>query len=177
MVSALAELSRLEDPDDMLRFEVMSAIEVIDGAFEQVSPEAKMRGVEIAREVQDGVVMHADRRRITLAVTNVLSNAVKHSPEGAVTTLKVFLDAGQVHFVVTDHGPGFPPEDASHLFEKYFRSAAERQRKVPGSGLGLYIVKTVAERHKGRVEARAAATGGAEFEIVIPQGPVGTQGR
>ena len=70
--------------------------------------------------------------------------------------------------MVRDHGSGFPPEDGPHLFDKYFRSVAERQRKVPGSGLGLYIVRTVAERHGGTVAARTVPGNGAEFEMIIP---------
>jgi signal transduction histidine kinase len=83
--------------------------------------------------------------------------------------VSAYADAdGVVHFVVRDHGDGFPPEDAERLFEKYYRSVAERHRKVPGSGLGLYIVRTVAERHGGRVMARCVAGNGAEFEMILP---------
>ena len=75
-----------------------------------------------------------------------------------------------MHINVRDQGPGFAPEDAGKLFEKYYRSVAERHRKVPGSGLGLYIVKTVAERHGGSVSAHSEPGKGAEFEMVVPKG-------
>ena len=73
-----------------------------------------------------------------------------------------------MRFTVRDHGAGFPVADTGHLFDKYFRSVAERQRKVPGSGLGLYIVRTVAERHGGTVAARSVPGSGAEFDMTIP---------
>ena len=82
--------------------------------------------------------------------------------------MRAFGDDKGAHFAVRDQGQGFPNEDATHLFDKYFRSVAERQRKVPGSGLGLFIVKTVAERHNGEVFARSAPGEGAEFEMIIP---------
>jgi signal transduction histidine kinase len=82
--------------------------------------------------------------------------------------LRAWIDNAGAHFLIRDQGPGFPSEDAPHLFEKYFRSTAERHRKIPGSGLGLYIVKTVAQRHGGDVVARSEAGQGAEFEVVIP---------
>jgi signal transduction histidine kinase len=74
-----------------------------------------------------------------------------------------------IHMAVRDQGPGFAPEETDRLFEKYYRSVAERHRKVPGSGLGLYIVKTVAERHGGSVSARSEPGTGAEFEIIVPR--------
>ncbi len=173
MVSALAELSRLEDPDDLMNLENMSASEIVDGAYEQVAPEAKMRDVTVERDVEAGLQLIGDRRRLTLALTNIVSNAVKHSPDGMAVILKVHTDeAGLVHFMVSDSGPGFPPEDGPRLFDKYFRSAAERQRKVPGSGLGLFIVRSVAERHGGKALARSEVGRGAEFEIIVPRAPI-----
>ncbi len=168
MVNAIAEVSRLEDPDDLLNFEVVSVDELVSGAVDHVSMEAKLRDTVIETDVQTGVTIRADRRRLTLALTNLVGNAVKHGPPGSSVALRAFEDDAGAHFVVRDQGQGFPDEDAGHLFDKYFRSVADRQRKVPGSGLGLFIVKTVAERHNGQVFARAAAGEGAEFEMIIP---------
>jgi signal transduction histidine kinase len=168
MVNALAELARLEDPDDQMSPEVMDANDVAGGALEQVAMEAKLRGIVIKPDVAAGVRVNADRRRLTLALTNLLGNAIKHGPPQSTIELRVHADDAGAHFLVRDHGTGFPPEDADHLFDKYFRSVAERQRKVPGSGLGLYIVRTVAERHRGSVVARTIEGNGAEFEMIIP---------
>ena len=168
MVNAIAEVSRLEDPDDQLNVEVMSVDEIVTGAVDHVSMEAKLRDTVIASEVSEGVTVHGDRRRLTLALTNMVGNAVKHGPPGSTITVRAFGDDDGAHFVVRDQGQGFPAEDAGHLFDKYYRSIAERQRKVPGSGLGLFIVKTVAERHNGSVAARSLPGEGAEFEMIIP---------
>ena len=168
MVNAIAEVSRLEDPDDQLNFEVISIDEVVAGAVDHVSMEAKLRDTVIETDVANSVTIRGDRRRLTLAMTNMIGNAVKHGPPGSTITVRAFGDETGAHFVVRDQGQGFPNEDAAHLFDKYFRSVAERQRKVPGSGLGLFIVKTVAERHNGTVSARSAPGQGAEFEMIIP---------
>jgi signal transduction histidine kinase len=168
MVNAIAEVSRLEDPDDQLNFEVISIDEIVTGAVDHVSMEAKLRDTVIETDVEGGVTIRGDRRRLTLALTNLVGNAVKHGPPGSTIAVRAFGDDSGAHFLVRDQGQGFPNEDASHLFDKYFRSVAERQRKVPGSGLGLFIVKTVAERHNGEVFARSAAGEGAEFEMIIP---------
>lgn len=168
MVNSLSELARLEDPDDRMSREVLTADEIVHAAVEPVSIEARLRGTTVEADVQPGVRVRGDRRRLVLALTNLLSNAVKHGPADSTVELRVTARDGDAHFVVRDHGNGFPPEDAEHLFDKYFRSVAERHRKVPGSGLGLYIVKTVVQRHGGRATACSIPGNGAEFEMIIP---------
>lgn len=168
MVNAIAEVSRLEDPDDQLNLELLSISEVVGAAVEHVSMEAKLRDTIIEAESAEDVTIRGDRRRLTLALTNMLGNAVKHGPPGSSISVRAFADEEGAHFTVRDQGQGFPSEEADHLFDKYFRSATERQRKVPGSGLGLFIVKTVAERHGGRVRARSTPGEGAEFEMILP---------
>ena len=168
MVNALAELARLEDPDDRLALEVMDAEEVVAEAIEHVAMEAKLRESPISSECEHGLKMKGDRRRLILALTNLLGNAVKHGPTGSPIEVLAVRDGDCVRFTVRDHGTGFPVADTGHLFDKYFRSVAERQRKVPGSGLGLYIVRTVAERHGGTVAARSVPGSGAEFDMTIP---------
>ncbi|MHB8719395.1 MAG: sensor histidine kinase [Candidatus Dormibacteria bacterium] len=168
MVNAIAEVSRLEDPEDELAFELISIEEVVTAAVDHVTMEAKLRDTVIESDVMGGVTIRADRRRLVLALTNMVGNAVKHGPPGSTITVRAWADAAGAHFLVCDRGQGFPPEDAEHLFDKYYRSVAERQRKVPGSGLGLFIVKTVAERHQGSVAARSRPGEGSEFEMIIP---------
>jgi signal transduction histidine kinase len=170
MVNALAELSRLEDPDDKLTIEPIGLADLISGGVETVAMEAKLRDCAVVQEAPAELTFRGDRRRLSLALTNILGNAVKHSPNGSTITVRGWEQDQQVHISVRDQGPGFAPEDADKLFEKYYRSVAERHRKVPGSGLGLYIVKTVCERHGGSVSARSEPGKGAEFEMVIPRG-------
>jgi signal transduction histidine kinase len=168
MVNALAELSRLEDPDDKLTFEPIGLADLISGGVETVAMEAKLRDCKVTQDVSSEITFRGDRRRLTLALTNILGNAVKHSPDGSTISVRGWEQDHQVHIAVRDQGPGFASEDADKLFEKYYRSVAERHRKVPGSGLGLYIVKTVAERHGGSASARSEPGKGAEFEIIVP---------
>ena len=168
LVNAIAELARLEDPDDRLKLETVDAAELVAAAREQVAMEARLRGAVFEVSAPAGIRLRGDRRRLALALVNLLGNALKHGPANAAIAVSVRVEDGCARFVVRDHGGGFPPEDAPHLFEKYFRSAAERKRKVPGSGLGLYIVRTVTERHGGSVAARNLEGGGAEFEMAIP---------
>jgi len=104
-----------------------------------------------------------------LALRNLLSNAVKHAPEGTAVTVIARGDASVVRMLIRDRGPGFPPEEGPRLFEKYYRSSSERDRGLAGSGLGLFIVDSVARRHHGSASARLAVDGGAEFELALPR--------
>ena len=99
------------------------------------------------------------RSRISRAVTNLLDNAGKCSPAGGA--VEVTVGAGEVS--VRDHGPGVAPDDAPHVFDRFWRASSARH--LPGSGLGLSIVKDVAEKHGGSVALEPAAGGGARFRL------------
>lgn len=106
--------------------------------------------------------VRGSRMRISRAVSNLLDNAAKFSPDGGTVTVTV--EDGVV--VVRDHGPGLEPDDLPHVFDRFWRSPSARG--LPGSGLGLAIVRHVAEGHGGRVEAANAAGGGAQLRLTLP---------
>jgi two-component system sensor histidine kinase MprB len=106
-----------------------------------------------------------DADALERAITNLLDNAAKWSPEGGVVT--VTLDKGTL--AVADQGPGISAEDLPHVFERFYRSA--ESRGMPGSGLGLSIVSSVAQRHGGTAEAGSAPGGGAQIRLTIPGQP------
>ena len=105
------------------------------------------------------------RSRVARAVTNLLDNAGKWSPAGG--TVEVAVADGEVS--VRDHGPGVAPEDAPHVFDRFWR--ASNARHLPGSGLGLAIVKDVAEKHGGTVTLEPATGGGAHFRLRLVSPP------
>ena len=106
-----------------------------------------------------------DADALERAITNLLDNAAKWSPEGGV--VQVALQHGTL--MVADQGPGIAPEDLPHVFERFYRSA--ESRGMPGSGLGLSIVRSIAERHGGSVRAGASPDGGAAFWLTVPGQP------
>jgi two-component system sensor histidine kinase KdpD len=101
------------------------------------------------------------------SLTNLLSNAAVHTPPGTEVELSVKADVGALILVVTDRGPGIPPQSLPHLFEKFYRAPTAR---TGGTGLGLSLVKGFVEAHGGHVEARNRPTGGAAFTIRLPLG-------
>jgi two-component system sensor histidine kinase MprB len=102
------------------------------------------------------------------AVVNVLDNAAKWSPAGGKVVVRLWTDAAGWHLVVTDQGPGIPPEDLPHIFERFYRAASARS--MPGSGLGLAIVKRVVTSHGGTIDVTCPPGGGTRVEVVLPVG-------
>jgi two-component system sensor histidine kinase MprB len=132
----------------------------LDQVTEDAIAEMRLRYPNVSFEL-DGApsTVQGVRSRILRAVTNLLDNAGKWSPPGGVVEVKV---RGS-EITVRDHGPGITPEDATRVFDRFWR--APSARSLPGSGLGLAIVKDVAETHGGRVSVEQPSGGGAFFRL------------
>jgi two-component system, OmpR family, sensor kinase len=137
-------------------------------------------------ELWDGMSLLADRRfelgplpagtlkadpdRLAQALRNLLANAIEHTaPERGLVRLLVLPAAGgRVRFLVEDDGPGIPAEQREHVFDRFHRTDAARDRASGGIGLGLAIVRAIAEAHGGSVTAERSAEGGARIELALP---------
>jgi two-component system sensor histidine kinase MprB len=106
--------------------------------------------------------VNADVSSLTRAVTNLLDNAVKWSPEGGTVTVQI--DKGLLS--IADDGPGIDPSDRPHVFDRFYRS--DGARSLPGSGLGLAIVAQAVSEHGGNVTVGESPSGGARFDVAIP---------
>jgi two-component system sensor histidine kinase MprB len=152
LVGDLVALARGEGPS-----ETREPVRLDELAAESVE-RARRHAPEVEFELDaQPAVVDADAERLARALNNLLDNAAAH---GAGPVRVTIDDAG---LRVRDHGPGFAPDEAEHLFERFYRG--RRSRETPGSGLGLAIVKQVAESHGGSVVARNAHGGGAEFQL------------
>ena len=106
--------------------------------------------------------MNGDAAALERAITNLLDNAAKWSPAGG----KVTVDLTRGTVMVADQGPGISAQDLPRVFDRFYRSA--ESRGMPGSGLGLSIVKAVADRHGGEARAGTGPDGGAAFWFHVP---------
>lgn len=107
-----------------------------------------------------------DERLLRHILTNLLSNAIKYSPRGSKIQFSITCQTHQVCFQIQDHGIGIPPEDRPHLFESFCRAA--NASDIPGSGLGLTIVKSCTELHGGQIQLRSELGKGTTFTVTIP---------
>jgi two-component system sensor histidine kinase MprB len=158
LVGDLVDLARQEPVDG--NAEEVHLDELVQEAVARASRHAPAQHFELDSEPLAVLGVPA---RLERAVNNLLDNAVKWNPPGS--PIEVTVRAGQV--TVRDHGPGFAPEDLPHVFDRFYR--ATRARGLPGAGLGLAIVRQVAEAHGGTVEASNAAGGGALLRLSLPR--------
>lgn len=110
--------------------------------------------------------MVADRQRLTQAVMQLAQNAAQHTEQGDRIALGSSLRNGEARVWVRDTGPGIPRDQHDRIFRRFSRGAGARRSE--GAGIGLAIVKAIAEAHHGRVEIESAPNAGASFTVVIP---------
>ncbi|MGQ9889923.1 MAG: sensor histidine kinase [Aggregatilineales bacterium] len=116
----------------------------------------------------DVPILNVDAHMLERAVTNLIDNAIKYTPNGGKVCIGVARNGGNVIISVRDNGLGISPENQKLLFERHFRIAREEHRRVKGSGLGLFIVRSVAQRHGGQAWVESAEGQGSTFFISIP---------
>ena len=161
LVSDVVELAR-EPGANQVAPQDVRLDELAHDAVERARRRA--RGLEF-RETLEPSLVRGDPDRIGRAISNLLDNAAKWSPDGGAVEVEVA--GGRVR--VRDHGPGFAPDDLPKVFDRFWRS--DEARGTTGSGLGLAIVRRVAEEHGGTASAANAEGGGAEVAIELPQEP------
>src|SRR5712691_6662236 len=111
--------------------------------------------------------IQVDIDRMRVALQNLLSNAVKYSPPESSVEVRVEAQRGALSIVVEDQGYGIPAEEIPHIFDKYYRGVTPEAQNTPGTGLGLYIVKQIAELHGGRVEVVSDPGKGSAFRLLL----------
>jgi signal transduction histidine kinase len=112
--------------------------------------------------------VRGDRDRLQQVLTNLLDNAVKYSPAGEKVTVSAFRQNSRVRIEVSDHGPGVPADQQRVIFEKFGRGHTAGSPGKPGTGLGLYIARSIAEAHGGVLEVDSGPAPGATFTLVLP---------
>jgi two-component system sensor histidine kinase MprB len=157
LIGDLVELARDEPLTHVV--ESVDLADIVDRALVRVRRRAPGLTFDVAAQPWWVVGEPAPLER---AVTNLLDNAAKWSPPGATVTVR--LTDGVL--TVEDKGPGIAPDDLPHVFDRFYRS--EESRSMPGSGLGLSIVRQVAERHAGSVVAGTGTDGGARLTVRLP---------
>jgi PAS domain S-box-containing protein len=142
---------------------------LIEEAVESVAGYAAQHNVRLQTAVSlPAVQVHVDGSRLIQALTNLISNAIKFSPEGEAVEISTELDGNRVLIRVRDHGPGVDPAFRSQLFQRFSQADSSDTRKLPGTGLGLAITREISQQLDGEVDYRDVPHGGGEFYIQLP---------
>ena len=173
LLSGVTDTVILEDPARTLSLRRITIRDLVDSAVSNAYDEAAQQRVVLLTKVSAGdTPMLCDVENVEHALANLLSNAFRHTAGQRRVWLQASSDASTyARFVVRDEGAGIAAVDGDKVFQKYYRAEQTRRAGIPGSGLGLYFVRLVAERHAGRVAADNAAEGGARFTFELPLEP------
>jgi signal transduction histidine kinase len=165
IVNDLLLLAKSEEPGFLARepVDLSALMEELERKVGALAPR------DWRHESRDSGIVVADRQRLTQAVLQLADNAVKHTKEGGVITLGSSMGLEEARIWIRDSGPGIPPADRERVFERFARGAGPR--RSDGAGLGLAIVRAIAEAHHGRVEVQSRPGEGAMFTIVVPTRP------
>ena len=169
LVERLLTVGRLETGSLKLKPEEIELQPVLDEAKNTVYPLALTKSIEIITGIPGSLpLIMADRNALEQVFTNLLNNAVKFSDNGSKVHLTVAVNDENICVSIKDQGVGIPSSDLPHLFEGFFRAQNVIDKGIPGSGVGLYIVKNIIEEHGGKVTVNSKLNEGTEFEVSLP---------
>ncbi|WP_252576175.1 sensor histidine kinase [Pseudarthrobacter cellobiosi] len=141
---------------------------LVETSIGSAQAHAERSAVALVANVPSPLWAYADPLRIGQALDNLVSNAIKYSPDGGTVTISAAGTDDWVKLVVRDTGMGMAPEDAAKVFSRFFRAESARDAAIPGAGLGLSITKTILERHGGAIACASALGGGSTFTMTLP---------
>jgi signal transduction histidine kinase len=169
LVGDLAELWRAEARQLPLRVEAVEVEQIVADALDRFTPTAVERRLRFEAEVRSGTTVLADRDRLVQILGNYLSNAIRHAPADTAIRVKSRTEGAEVHLSVTDEGAGLSAEQQAQVFERFYRLDVARSRDEGGAGIGLSIVRALAEAMDGRAWAESAGRGrGSTFFVSLP---------
>ena len=172
LVEDLLTLARLGQEPETAMGEVDLTVLAADAVTDARAraPQRRISLVGLGQTLSPTVIQGAESR-LRQVVTNLVANALKHTPEGTPVEIAVGVDATDAILEVRDHGPGVPLTERAKVFERFYRSDKARGRTGGGSGLGLAIVAAIVTQHSGRVGVADTPGGGATFVVRLPRTP------
>ncbi|MCR6106533.1 HAMP domain-containing protein [Salipaludibacillus agaradhaerens] len=169
LVNELLDLARMEAGHIQLTIEELDIETLAGKMIRKFQGVAKEHEVKLEGDIQSiEKTLMADSDRLEQILTNLIDNAIRHTPEAGTVTLRVEAFLNGVKLEVEDTGAGIPEEDLPFVFERFYKADKARTRGRSGTGLGLAIVKNIVEAHKGKVSAHSKVNEGTTFSVYLP---------
>ena len=170
LIDDLFELSQLDSGGLKLAIHPASLSDLISDSIESFHALATQRAIQLVGQVEENVdPVPLNPQKVSRLLTNLLGNALRHTPTGGIICVLAQRDARQVVVTVRDSGPGFPEADLARIFEKFYRGEQARSRATGGAGLGLAIARGIVQAHGGEIWASNAPEGGAIVGFTLPE--------
>jgi PAS domain S-box-containing protein len=166
LIGDMLDLDRMESGRMSIRTTDVDINEVLSDAIARAGSSPT---VEFKADLDPRLpIVVGDRDRLVQVVSNLVNNAVKYSPDGGTVTLSSRSEGGSALVSVTDTGVGIPPDEIGHVFERFRRVRSGAAQSIPGTGLGLTIVKQIVEMHGGKIWVESAVGHGSAFHFTLP---------
>lgn len=170
MINAYLEVLRMDVGSRPIRLKPVMISDMVQHVQQILQPLAQSARIEISTRVSPAdQVLNCDESLVTGALLNLVSNAVKYSPNDSTVTLEARAHDSEVEFQVRNPGPVIPAEDLERVFEPFYRAEAH-SKTAPGWGLGLAFVKRISEQHGGRIQVSSGVSSGTCFCLTLPIG-------
>ena len=172
MVNDYLDIAKLESGARKVNFGLVNVEGVIDQTLLLLEPLALKRGIRIVRRFQDTLSgIEADQELLARAVTNLVANAVKYSPDNTSITVETGSNDNDFRIVVTDEGCGIPADHLHLIFDKFYRVPQRRTAEVSGTGLGLSLTQEIIDLHGGTISVTSEPQKGSAFTVLLPIHP------
>jgi signal transduction histidine kinase len=168
LVDDLLFVARLRTGQLDLNPKELDLAEVAAHTVAEMRPRAEQKGLTLVLDAPEPVQVEADRGRIFQLLDNLVSNAIKFTPEDGLIELAVARTPEGARLEIRDTGIGIGAAEAERVFEQFFRTRAAVKNQIPGTGLGLFIARAIAEAHGGTISASPREDGGTVFRIDLP---------
>jgi len=168
LINQLLLAGRLESGKMKLEVAPMDLLPVLEESVRAVKAIANKRRISIKLETEQASLnVFGDMDGLSQVFINLINNAVKFSPKENTVEVKVMQDETHAHISIADHGLGIPPEAIPHLFERFYRARNVTVAEIPGSGIGLYIVKSIVDELGGTISVKSEINKGTTFTVSL----------
>jgi signal transduction histidine kinase len=170
LIKDLLDLSKIEAGKMVQYKEPLLLQEVIQRVLDLMRVEAENKKTDLQFSVTSKVpLIHADRHSMEGIFTNLISNAIKYTPEGGKIWVNLGEEGGFVKATISDTGIGIKKEDLPRIFDKFYRVKTKETSQIVGTGLGLSIVKSIVDAHLGSITVESEEGGGTTFTVSFPK--------
>jgi two-component system, OmpR family, phosphate regulon sensor histidine kinase PhoR len=168
LLTLVSDLLSTRNGELIVRPAAVDVAELVRSSVSSAIPRAAAAGVLLEAQAPRRLEAHVDGARISQVLDNLVSNAIKYTPDGGNVQVSLQQEDGHLACRITDTGMGMSPEDASEVFAKFFRASSVRRTAIPGVGLGLPISKAIIEAHGGTIAVNSALGEGTTFTFRVP---------
>ena len=168
LVQEIIQLSRVQDSDPLNEAQLLSASDIIKEALDQGRTTADSRQITLTFQESKDATILGDRDQLTMAIHNLIENAVNYSPADTKVAISTNIQGGIISISVADQGIGIPEAEVERIFERFYRVDPARSRETGGTGLGLSIVKHIVTKHGGEISVWSSENVGSTFSIRLP---------